>query len=157
MIEKAKPDLIDGTLVRHKVNGYEGRIEGITEIKACFTRAGVSLPISAASEQFQYRVVVVGELLRRIAPMADLEIVQQTMEIVCWNCNRAFRTKPGVVDKPAGRCQCGAFICPSCLRCQVEGTDPGKGAASSCLNQRKRLGRKHALERKLKTPARKRT
>ena len=157
MIEKGKPNLGDGTLVRHKVKGYEGRIDGKTEIKACFTRAGVSLPISAASEQFQYRVVVVGELLRRIAPVADLEIVEATVEIVCWNCNRAFRTKPGLVDKPAGRCECGGFICPSCLRCQVGDTPPAKGAASSCLNQRKRLGRRHAMEVKLKTTLRRRT
>ena len=157
MIEKGQVSLVDGTLVRHRVKGYEGRIEGITEIKACFTRSGVSLPISAASERFQYRVVVVGELLRRIAPMADLQIVEETMEIVCWNCNRVFRNKPGLVGKPAGRCDCGALICPSCLRCQVEESDTAKVPASSCLSGRKRLGRRHAVLSKAKTSTRRRT
>ena len=33
-----KISLQDGTLVRHKVIGYQGTIEGKTEIKTCFTR-----------------------------------------------------------------------------------------------------------------------
>jgi len=32
--------LQDGTLIRHNGVGYEGRIDGRTEIKTCFTVAG---------------------------------------------------------------------------------------------------------------------
>ena len=36
-----KASLQDGTLVRHKTIGYQGTIEGKTEIKTCFTRGGI--------------------------------------------------------------------------------------------------------------------
>jgi hypothetical protein len=38
-VSKNRVELIleDGTLVRHKVAGYEGRIEGTTKIQSCFT------------------------------------------------------------------------------------------------------------------------
>src|SRR5215467_9161213 len=59
--------LQDGTLIRHKVVGYEGRIEGTTEIKICFTEGGSLMAKSTSGHTFQYRVVVAGESLRRIA------------------------------------------------------------------------------------------
>ena len=43
MEEKREISLRDGTVVRHKNKGYEGKIEGTTAIKACFTRAGMLL------------------------------------------------------------------------------------------------------------------
>ena len=39
-IEQIHMKLENGTVIRHKVVGYEGRIDGVTEIKACFTKAG---------------------------------------------------------------------------------------------------------------------
>jgi hypothetical protein len=148
MIAKGQISLIDGTLVRHKVKGYEGRIEGTTEIKVCFTRGGVSVPTALSKEQFQYRVVVVGESLRRIAPLDDLEIVEESKEIVCSSCKRAFRTTPGLVDKPAGRCECGGFICPTCWRCRIEEPTASKTPETSCSKERKRLARKHTIGKK---------
>jgi len=77
MVDRNRPTLADGTLVRHKTKGYEGRIEGITEIKACFTREGIPSPPSLNKEVFQYRVVVSGESMRRIAPAEDLEVISE--------------------------------------------------------------------------------
>ena len=48
----SKTSLQDGTLVRHKIIGYQGTIEGKTEIKTCFTRGGASLAIPPAKETF---------------------------------------------------------------------------------------------------------
>ena len=79
MPEKIGPSLVNGTLVRHKTKGYEGKIEGITEIKACFTREGDPSP-TALNDSFQYRVVVTGETMRRIAPAEDIEIIQELTE-----------------------------------------------------------------------------
>ena len=76
MSEEIRPSLANGTLVRHKITGYEGKIEGITEIKACFTREGAPSP-TPLKDSFQYRVVVTGETMRRITPAEDLEIIQE--------------------------------------------------------------------------------
>jgi hypothetical protein len=142
MIEN-KISLRDGTLVRHKTKGYEGMIEGITEIKTCFTKAGAKLAASGGKEAFQYRVVVSGETMRYIAPADDLEVLEAAAEIVCSRCAYRFQTKPGVIDKAAGRCECGGWICPACLGCQPnESTQPG------CSKQRKRLVRKLATGKK---------
>ena len=46
----SKTSLQDGTLVRHKIIGYQGTIEGKTEIKTCFTRGGTSLAIPPAKK-----------------------------------------------------------------------------------------------------------
>ena len=75
-MSEAKLDnkLQDGTLIRHKVTGYEGRIEGTTQIKSCFTRGGALLAHPTTRDLFQYRVMVEGESLRRIAPAEDFEI-----------------------------------------------------------------------------------
>ncbi len=148
MTRESKLSLADGTLVRHKIRGYEGRIEGTTEIKGCFTRAGVLLANAPAKELFQYRVMVAGELMRQIAPAEDLEILEETTKIVCLRCNTAFQTKPGLLDKPAGRCECGGFICPSCWACQTPDGDAAKNSPSICQKQRKRFARKLAAEKK---------
>jgi hypothetical protein len=141
-----KISLQDGTLVRHKVIGYQGTIEGKTEIKTCFTRGGSVLAIPPAKETFQYRVVVNGESMRHIAPAEDLEILDAMTEVVCFRCQYVFRTKPGVLDKAAGRCQCGGWICPACLACQT----PEAAGQSPCLKQRKRMVKKLANEKKSK-------
>jgi hypothetical protein len=139
--------LQDGTLIRHKVVGYEGRIEGTTEIKTCFTAAGALLPGPSSRQIFQYRVVVAGESMRRIAPAEDLEILEGVAEVVCPRCGYSFRSKPGVGNKPGGRCECGGLICPACLACQANGgTD--KGVAPVCSKQRSRQVRKLAALKK---------
>jgi hypothetical protein len=134
--------LQDGTLIRHKVIGYEGRIEGTTEIKTCFTAGGELLSKFNSKETFQYRVVVKGESMRRIAPAEDLEILEGAVEFSCPHCQFSFQTKPGFADKPAGRCECGGWICPSCLDCR------DANEQSPCLKQRKRLARKLSLQKK---------
>lgn len=139
-----KISLQDGTLVRHKVIGYEGTIEGKTAIKTCFTRRGMLLAIPPAKETFQYRVAVSGESMRHIAPEEDLEILDAMTEVVCFQCHYVFRSKPGLLDKAAGRCQCGGWICPACLACQtVEASEQ-----SPCLMRRKRTVKKAASEKK---------
>jgi hypothetical protein len=139
-----KVSLQDGTLVRHKVMGYQGTIEGRTEIKTCFTRGGLVLTMPLAKETFQYRVVVSGESMRHIAPAEDLEIIDAMAEIVCFRCHYAFRSKPGLLDKAGGRCQCGGWICPACMACQTaESSEP-------CVKQRKRMLKKLANEKKSK-------
>ena len=140
--------LQDGTLIRHKVVGYEGRIEGTTGIATCFTAAGRLLPSSSSRQTFQYRVVVEGESMRRIAPAEDLEILESVEKVVCPHCHYSFRSKPGVGNKPGGRCECGGWICPACLACQGidDGTD--KGIAPVCSKQRSRQVRKLAARKK---------
>lgn len=142
-----EPKLQDGTLIRHRAIGYEGRIEGITEIKTCFTERGALLSNSNTKQTFQYRVVIQGEPMRRIAPIEDLEILEAVVEIVCPRCHTAFRSKPGLADKPRGRCQCGGWICPSCLACQET------KESALCTKERKRLARKLIAEKsgKVKT------
>jgi hypothetical protein len=68
--------LPNGTLIRHKVLGYEGQIDGTTEIRACFTARGESLGKSSPGQTFQYRIAVAGEQLRRIAPAEDLSVLE---------------------------------------------------------------------------------
>lgn len=139
--------LHNGTLIRHRVTGYEGRIEGITEIKACFTARGVSLDNSSSKHTFQYRVVVSGESIRRIAPAEDLEILEGVTEIICPSCRFSFQTKPGFSGKPAGRCDCGRWICPSCLACQGPNEEMSPSRKSQCLKQRKRQAKKMLLQK----------
>ena len=146
MADKIDISLRDGTLVRHKKRGYEGRIEGTTGIKACFTRGGVSLEVPATKEAFQYRVAVNGESMRYIAPVEDLEILDAAASIVCVRCHNSFYTKPGVAGKAGGRCACGGWICPVCMGCQTE--DAAKDRATSCTNQRKRFLKKLANDKK---------
>jgi len=143
--------LQDGTLVRHRVAGYEGRIEGTTEIKACFTRAGAILVMPTAKETFQYRVAVIGESMRHIAPADDLEIMEAMVEVVCLRCHITFRSKPGLVNKAGGRCECGGWICPACFACQAESAESSESGRSPCLQQRKRLVKKLANKKRAST------
>jgi len=146
IVEEVK--LQDGTLIRHRVVGYEGRIDGTTGIKSCFTTAGALLLKSSSGQTFQYRVLIAGESLRRIAPAEDLEILEGVAPVVCLRCRYFFQSKPGLENKPGGRCQCGGWICPACLTCQGtnEGTDTG--AVPVCLKQRSRQTRKLAARKK---------
>ncbi|MGH7831088.1 MAG: hypothetical protein ACREP8_13030, partial [Candidatus Binatia bacterium] len=91
---------------------------------------------------FQYRVLIHGEPMRRIAPAEDLEVIEGVAEVVCPSCRYSFRTKPGFSDKAGGRCQCGGWICPSCLLCQ---------ATAACPKQAKRLARKLAPKKKARS------
>lgn len=131
--------LKDGTLIRHKVIGYEGRTDGITSLRSCFTRQGDPLGNAPTKQAFQYRVLITGEALRRVAPLEDLEILEGSVEAVCPACHFAFSTKPGHVNKPGGRCSCGEWICPSCWMCQTK---------EPCAKQRLRLVRKSAVKKK---------
>ena len=140
--------LQDGTLIRHKTVGYEGRIEGTTQITTCFTAAGALLPGSSSRQTFQYRVVVPGESMRRIAPAEDLEILEGVATVICPHCRYSFRSKPGVGNKPGGRCECGEWICPACLACRGVNEKPGKGIVPVCLKQRSRQLRKLAARKK---------
>jgi len=140
--------LQDGTLIRHKVAGYEGRIEGTTEIKTCFTVRGELLVNPTTKQLFQYRVVVKGESLRRIAPAEDFDILDGVVEVICPRCHGAFQTMPGLADKPRGRCQCGGWICPTCLACQDVNEEPADSRRAPCLKQRKRLATRIAIQKR---------
>ncbi len=140
--------LQDGTLIRHKMAGYQGRIDGTTEIKTCFTVQGELLDKSNAKQTFQYRVAVKGESMRRIAPAEDLEILDGVVEVICPRCHYSFQSKPGLADKPGGRCQCGGWICPTCVACQDTNEETANSGQSPCLKQRKRLARKLAVRKK---------
>jgi hypothetical protein len=142
--------LQDGTLIRHKVAGYEGRIDGTTGIKTCFTSKGKLLDKLNNKQTFQYRVVIKGETMRRIAPAEDMEILEGVVEVTCPGCQSTFQTKPGLVDKPGGRCQCGGWICPNCLVCRDASKDATENGKSPCVNQRKRLAKKSARQKKNK-------
>jgi hypothetical protein len=140
--------LHDGTLIRHKVVGYEGRIEGTTGIKTCFTEGGSLMAKPTSAHTFQYRVVVAGESMRRIAPAEDLEILEGMAEVVCPACRYSFRSKLGVVNKPGGRCACGGWICPVCLACQSINDPTAKSGAPVCAKQRSRQTKKLAAQKK---------
>ena len=140
--------LENGTLIRHKVAGYEGRIDGTTEIQKCFTLRGELLPYPTGKDLFQYRVMVKGESLRRIAPADDFEILEAFGEVICPACHCSFQNKPGLADKPRGRCKCGGWICPTCLACQ-EMKDEAAGRRSPCPNQRRRIAARQSVQKKL--------
>lgn len=147
MTDAGDSSLRDGTLVRHKTVGYEGRIEGTTAIKTCFTRDGKLLGIPTTKEAFQYRVAVTGQSMRLIAPIDDLEILAASEEIVCIRCDRTFRSNPSGAGKVGGRCSCGGWICPVCLSCQADDDTKQK---KPCINQRKRLQKKLSNDSKRK-------
>jgi hypothetical protein len=144
MAERIDVTLRDGTLVRHKMKGYEGKIEGTTAIKGCFTKGGALLEPPVSKEIFQYRVVVSGMSMRYIAPVDDLEVLDAVTEIRCVRCSKAFYSKPGIKNKAGGRCACGGWICPVCLGCQTD--DAAKDKATSCVSQRKRFQKKSAAK-----------
>jgi len=140
--------LEDGTLIRHKVAGYEGRIEGTTKIQSCFTAKGELLAHPTGKQLFQYRVMVEGESLRRIAPADDFEILEAVLEVICPACHASFQSKPGLADKPRGRCKCGGWICPTCLACQKINVAASKARRAPCPNQRRRVAARLAVEKK---------
>ena len=146
MSDKGDASLRDGTLVRHKSKGYQGRIEGTTSIKECFTKGGAALLMPMTKEIFQYRILVAGESMRQIAPLEDLEILDAAVEINCVACQKPFYTKPGLLGKPCGRCVCGGWICPVCMACQT--AEAAQNKATSCIHQRKRISRKLADDKK---------
>ena len=101
MSERIDPiKLQDGTLIRHKVAGYQGRIDGTTEIKTCFTARGELLVKFNAKQTFQYRVAIKGESMRRIAPSEDLEILDGVVEIICPCCHSSFQSKDSKAALP---------------------------------------------------------
>ena len=60
------------TLVKHKILGYEGLVDGVTKLKMLYTgERGV---------EFQYRIKVLGQDKRFIAPEEDLEIGNKDKE-----------------------------------------------------------------------------
>jgi hypothetical protein len=146
MANKTDAGLRDGTLVRHKHTGYQGKIEGTTSIKACFTTGGALLQGTLTKETFQYRISVAGESMRHIAPLEDLEVIEAAKELTCFACHRNFYNKPGLVGKPCGRCACGGWICPVCMACQTP--EAAQNKATSCAYQRKRFLRKTAGDKK---------
>ena len=60
------------TLVKHKILGYEGLIDGQTRMKLIFT--------GERGCDFQYRIKVPGQEKRFIAPEEDLEIGNKEKE-----------------------------------------------------------------------------
>jgi hypothetical protein len=140
--------LSDGTLVRHRVSGYLGRIDGVTAIQSCFTNHGTPMPVTGNKESFQYRVIVQGEKTRRIAPVRDLEVLAAgiKIEVTCFGCHVAFSSSPSMINKPGGLCECGGWICPACLACQPS----QEGAQETCPNQRKRLLKKATYQKRPK-------
>ena len=143
MTKNAVEDKLEnGTLIRHKMAGYQGRIDGITEIKSCFTSGGVTLVAGHSKEAFQYRVAVSGESLRKIAPAEDLEILEGVVQMNCPACAYSFQSKPDFVNKAGGRCECGGWICPACLACQGSNDGTDKTKATVCMRQRQRQSRK---------------
>ena len=60
------------TLVRHKILGYEGLVDGQTSMKLIFT--------GERGCAFQYRIKIFGQDKRFIAPEEDLEIGNKDKE-----------------------------------------------------------------------------
>jgi hypothetical protein len=143
--------LENGTVIRHRVAGYEGIVDGTTEIRDCFTSGGEPLSKLSSKHTFQYRIVISGQALRRVAPAEDLEVLEGAALVLCSNCRSSFQSKPGSAGKPRGRCQCGGWICPSCLYCQGAVSGSATAEPSVCLYQRKRLVRQLAIEKRTKS------
>ncbi len=60
------------TLVKHKILGYEGLVDGVTKLKMLYTgERGV---------EFQYRIKVLGQDKRFIAPEEDLVVGNKDKE-----------------------------------------------------------------------------
>jgi hypothetical protein len=60
------------TLVKHKILGYEGLVDGVTKLKMLYT--------GERMVDFQYRIKVFGVEKRFIAPEEDLEIGNKEKE-----------------------------------------------------------------------------
>jgi len=61
------------TLVKHKILGYEGLVDGVTKLKMLYT--------GERAVEFQYRIKVLGVDKRFIAPEEDLQIGSKDKEI----------------------------------------------------------------------------
>ena len=142
--------LAAGTLVRHRVSSYVGRIDGVTAIQSCFTSLGAPVPMTASKDSFQYRVLVQGEKIRRIAPVRDLEILAEGIRLkaTCVSCRSTFSSDPSLMDKPGGLCACGGWICPQCLACQPAQDGSTESSLATCPNQRKRLLKKATRQKR---------
>jgi len=141
-----------GTLVRHRVSAYVGMIDGVTAIQSCFTSRGAPMPTAASKESFQYRVLVQGEKIRRIAPVRDLEVLAEgtKLQVTCGGCRSTFSSDPRLIDKAGGLCECGGWICPDCLACQPSQDASMESSLATCPNQRKRLLKKAARQKRVK-------
>ena len=64
--------LENDTLVKHKILGYEGLIDGYTRMKLVFT--------GERGTEYQYRIKVLGQEKRFIAPEEDLEVGSKDKE-----------------------------------------------------------------------------
>jgi len=77
------------TLVRHKILGYEGLIDGHTRMKLIFT--------GERGCELQYRIKVLGQDKRFIAPEEDLELgnkdKEKEMQIQFKKAGRKARVK----------------------------------------------------------------
>jgi hypothetical protein len=62
----------DNTLVKHKILGYEGLVDGQTRMKLVFT--------GERGCESQYRIKVLGQDKRFVAPEEDLEICNSDKE-----------------------------------------------------------------------------
>ena len=140
-------NLRDGTLVRHKTKGYEGKIEGTTAIEALLllqelkwaerdpaAADTLQLQVEAFRYAWQDRLQFRGDPEKTDVPLA-----------LCIRCQKSFYSKPGLTGKAGGRCACGAWICPVCMGCQTE--EAAQNKATSCTHQRKRFLKKLASEK----------
>jgi len=150
----AEMTLTDGTVVRHKATGYQGLIDGTTALQNCFTNKGLALTLPAITETFQYRIAVAGEKLRRVAPARDLEIivVEQSAKITCSSCQAIFLSRPGVLNKIGGKCECGSWNCPACLVCAAPSAKASKSARVVCARQRNRIAKQQANHKRKRAP-----
>jgi hypothetical protein len=60
------------TLVKHKILGYEGLVDGVTKLKMLYT--------GERGSEFQYRIKILGQDKRFIAPEEDLVIGNKDKE-----------------------------------------------------------------------------
>ena len=74
------------TLVKHKILGYEGLIDGQTRMKLIFT--------GERGCESQYRIKVFGQDKRFIAPEEDLEIGNKNREIEMQKMFKKPRSRP---------------------------------------------------------------
>ena len=73
------------TLVKHKILGYEGLVDGYTRMKLIFT--------GERGCEYQYRIKVLGQEKRFIAPEEDLEIGKKDRELEIQSQFRKIKRK----------------------------------------------------------------
>jgi hypothetical protein len=74
--------------------------------------------------------------------------LEAIVDVICPACHGSFQSKPGLADKPRGRCKCGGWICPTCLACQEMNEEPVKGRHSPCPSQRRRVAARLVFQKK---------